>query len=532
MGSPVQESLDRAWRGTCRVLFGQEAGSLSDCAEWLAEYGETLRVEKSALSGKTVTFSVDDYARGAAYAAFDEVDFGRKFEPLSINEIKDIDSIVEAVQGRASYTGNVILGNSNYVEDSSSVLESHFVLDSTVISDSKYVAYSRYVKGGEYCFGIFGSTEVEYVVKCMGSELKRCFECHMVEVLSDCYYCAKAQNSRDCMFCFGTYNGACQIGNTALPKDKYMPLKAKLLAEIAEKIRKEKKIFSLLTLIEACSGRKPDSRLKLQKVPEPHFDITPVEKGFRQTTQLLLGRELAGIDSYKEYLYRHVPRNFNVKSALTGNKVVVGGYRAHLLKKWNLGKRMATEDEMIDIGKFSLEPKDVEKISLDQGLLVELLHPVAYTNLDKIAGNVKNSKNAAVAIDCTDCYEGSAFIWSKRCSHCFWVESSENMFGCDAMWGCSFCLKTYYSRKMTRAFECDNCQACADIYFSHNCENVRDSMFCFNVKNLNNAIGNAVLPSEQYRKAKGALVAQLADELERTKDLKWDIFNIGSSKRI
>lgn len=530
MASATYDVLNKAWKSTCRVLFGAEAGELSDCAEWLSEYAEVLRVEKSSLSGKGVTFSVDEYSKAARYAAFDEADFAKKFAPLSINEMKDIDSVVQAIADRASYTGNVILGNSRHVENSSSVLESHYVSNSTVVTDSKYVGYSRYVKGGEYCFGVFGSTKAEYIVKCMGSELKRCFECHMVEVLSDCYYCAKTQNCRECMFCFGTYNGSYQIGNTLLPKEKYSQLKAKLLSEIAEKIRKDGKVFSLLTLIEKCSGRKPDPRLRLQKVAQPPFDISPIEKGFRQTTSLLLGRQLEGVDKYAEYLYRHVPRNFNLKSALTGNEVVVGGYRAHLLKKWRLGTRMVTEDEMRDIGKFSLDAKDVEGISLDLEKLVELLHPVSYTNLDKIAGKVANSLHAAVAIDCTDCYEGSAFIWSKKCSHCFWAESSENLFGCAAAWGCSFCLKNYYSRKMTRSMECDNCHACADAYFLHNCENVRDSMFCFNAKNLTNAIGNAQMKPEEYKKVKAALVAQMADELERTKNLEWDIFNIGKAR--
>ena len=91
-----------------------------------------------------------------------------------------------------------------------------------------------------------------------------------------------------------------------------------------------------------------------------------------------------------------------------------------------------------------------------------------------------------------------------------------------------FCIKCYNSAKITRCFECDNCESCADLYFSHNCENVRDSMFCFNVKNLKCAIGNAVLPTDQYKRVKGALVAQMADELEKKKNLKWDIFTIGA----
>jgi hypothetical protein len=82
---------------------------------------------------------------------------------------------------------------------------------------------------------------------------------------------------------------------------------------------------------------------------------------------------------------------------------------------------------------------------------------------------------------------------------------------------------------MARSFECDGSEACADGYFLHNCENVRDSMFCFNAKNLTNAIGNAPLPAADYKRIKTSLVSQLADELEKRKSLKWDIFNIGAA---
>ncbi|MEM4634141.1 MAG: hypothetical protein QW275_03235, partial [Candidatus Anstonellaceae archaeon] len=54
------------------------------------------------------------------------------------------------------------------------------------------------------------------------------------------------------------------------------------------------------------------------------------------------------------------------------------------------------------------------------------------------------------------------------------------------------------------------------------------SMFCFNLKNMRNAIGNTELSSLDYKKVKASLVLQMADELEKTKNLRWDIFNIGS----
>ena len=71
----------------------------------------------------------------------------------------------------------------------------------------------------------------------------------------------------------------------------------------------------------------------------------------------------------------------------------------------------------------------------------------------------------------------------------------------------------------------------SDLYYSHNCENVHDSMFCFNAKNLRHAVGNAVLEAGAYKKLKSQLLEQIAGELAAKKDLKWDIYNIGCCKR-
>ena len=54
--------------------------------------------------------------QNAKHMSFDEIDFGRKFEPLCIDDTKDIDSILEAVRERIYYSGNIILGTSQFVE--------------------------------------------------------------------------------------------------------------------------------------------------------------------------------------------------------------------------------------------------------------------------------------------------------------------------------------------------------------------------------------------------------------------------------
>ena len=114
-----------------------------------------------------------------------------------------------------------------------------------------------------------------------------------------------------------------------------------------------------------------------------------------------------------------------------------------------------------------------------------------------------------------------------------WImpEITDNIYGSNVVRKSSHCIKCFDSNRLNRCFQADVSTDCSDALFIHNCENVRDSMFCFNAKNLSHAIGNAPLPPEQYKQVKGALMSQMADELEKRHDLKWDIFNIGAPER-
>jgi len=189
---------------------------------------------------------------------------------------------------------------------------------------------------------------------------------------------------------------------------------------------------------------------------------------------------------------------------------------------------MATEEEIREVGRHGIGEAGAEKLTIDECALCEILHPIAYFNLEKDTGKISNVGKCAVVINASDGYATSALIQSKKCAHCFWTLNDESVFGSYMAHNSSFCINAYNSQRLTRALECDSCESCSDAYFLHNCENVRDSMFCFNAKNLSHAIGNAELPAVEYKRVKSSLVAQMADELEKKHDLRWDIFNIGA----
>ncbi|HQT45508.1 MAG TPA: hypothetical protein PLO51_06010, partial [Candidatus Micrarchaeota archaeon] len=261
---------------------------------------------------------------------------------------------------------------------------------------------------------------------------------------------------------------------------------------------------------------------------EPKGDMGPIERAFTKTSSLLLGRELHGIDNYEDYLKRHVKMRLVCKSPLSGRKAYLAGFMTNLAEIYGIGGSFVTEDEMIQIGRLNAGEKFPDSAKMDVDSLAKSLHPIAYSAMDDGVGISHNMIDCAMLLHSEDCYRTDGCAYSKKCAYNFWPRESEHIFGSWAVWESSFCMKGSQSKRLTRSMEIDTCESCADLYFSHNCENVNDSMFCFNTKNKKYAIGNSEFPRADYLKVKPAILAQLAGELESRRALKWDIFSLAA----
>ncbi|MFH1286121.1 MAG: hypothetical protein ABIH99_06085, partial [Candidatus Micrarchaeota archaeon] len=229
MDSEVYSILNKNWKSTSRILFGEELGELKDYKNWLLEYTKALRTEKSAVSGNDVSLASTEYCKTAKFERLEEVNFGKKFEPLSLNEMKDIESIIEAVQERVYYTGSIVLGNSKFVEHGTNVSDSFYVYESADIDASEYVAYSSLLKWGKWAFGYSFGGELNCVVKGFNAgRVQRGFEFTQLDKCADIYYGAALEGCNDCMYCFNIKGKRNCIGNLELPKEKYLELKKKI----------------------------------------------------------------------------------------------------------------------------------------------------------------------------------------------------------------------------------------------------------------------------------------------------------------
>jgi hypothetical protein len=523
--SPVYDQLNKAWKSTCKILLGEEIGDLKDYEEWLKEYLPVLGKRKSHMSGKEATFCFDEYCKDAHFVSLDEVK-EKSIEPLTINEIKDLDSIVEAMSEKWEYTGNKIFGRSTFVESSDIVFNSHYVSDSSHIENSQYIFDSVGVRdNSKYVFGSIGCVNCEFLIKVYGAtDIKRCFEVHYSNNVSDLLFSVYCINCSDLLFSFNQRNKRNMIGNLQLPKDKYLSLKTKLIGEIRDELKKNKSFPSLFELVP---NDKPSLDIKFQ-IKEEAGDIKPIEKAFSSTFKILFRKEsTGGIDQYKNWLARHFKLPKEVVSPL-GNKVYV--YEATDFLKVHEAipeTRMIRDEEAILLADLHLKEKEIQ--NLDD--IKKNLSKIAYFGVHYRAGKLGNIiKTAGVDDSSNICNTSFATHTEYAAVNGAVGTYAKYAFGSHRLTNSQFCIHCYYSLNLTRCFEVDSSTNCSDTYFAHNCEGLQDAMFCWNVKGKRHSIGNSELPPDQYRKIKDMLVEQMADEILKKKELRYDIFNIGCGR--
>lgn len=239
MDPKLYSELNKAWKSTCRVLFGEEIGELKDYEEWLKRYLPVSKKMKSHLSGKEVAMPLDYYCDKAKFISADELK--ELAVPLNINEIKDIDSIIEAVSERWEYTGNMVIGKLTAIESSTLVTDSSYVANSVDVNGSSHILYSSMVYDSKHLFGCHLSSKSEFCIGCYNSTiLNRCLEVDASAQCADSYFCHYCKGIKEGMFCFNVGAKRYAIGNVELAPDAYRKLKGKLLKEIADELKRDK----------------------------------------------------------------------------------------------------------------------------------------------------------------------------------------------------------------------------------------------------------------------------------------------------
>ncbi|MBU0532344.1 hypothetical protein KKB44_02515 [Candidatus Micrarchaeota archaeon] len=514
MQPELYERLNKGWKITSRTLFGEEIGDLNGYEEWLGEYLPSFGKKGSSVSGKPVLLESNQYCN-AKFISADEI----KEDALTINEVKDIDSILEALAEKWEYTGNKILGNSKSVEASDLVMDSQYVADSANIQQSSdvFLSYmirkgSRYVYGGG-CFGIG-----EFIVRVFAAyNIKRILESFFITDSSDIYFSYNCAGCTELLFSFFQRNKRYCIGNLQLPKDRYANLKKKLLAEIASELKKSKRFPSLF---ELCGDMHEDVELKIPN-KKSIVDKESIERAFSSTFRTIFRKEIDGIDQYGKWLAKHTVTIKRIKSPF-GIETYVPESRQYSIFSRFPENRIVSFEEGMELGKMTLDEKDLD--SLEK--IKENLTKIGYVSAEFVSGISKNRIETPVVFNASNIYKTYDGTHSEYVGFSSMAGNSKYIFGCGRILESQFCINCYNSLYLNRCFEVDTSSKCSDSFFCHNSEGLSDCIFCFNAKGKHYAIGNLVLDPERYRTLKNQLLGQIVEELKTTGESKLDIFNI------
>lgn len=518
----VYDKLNKEWKSTSRQVFGGEVGELKDYQEWLTGLNNPSFVKRSSISGVETVFTSSEFSECSKFIAMDEVDFNRKFEPLKINEIKDIDSILEALRERFYYCGNIVLGNSKFIEKSSNVSDSFFVYDSVKISDCKNIAYSQYLRLCENIFGTNEGGESKFCIRCaILFKNNRSFELWKSTNCSDCYYSFGLDACKEALFSFNVIGRNYIIGNLTLSKDKYHEIKTKLLAEMREKLILDKRLPSLVEItLQADFYHSKVAAIIKNHSEQESTNKKIIEDSFSRVTAVVFGKQLeGGIDSYSQWLQSHTVVPYQVESVLSKCAVQISEWPGLSQLPKN---RLVTIDEALKISNLTISQKEVESISLEN--VPSLLGRIAYYAPETMTGTNSNLINCQWGSSAVNCYKSVICVYSKNCAFCSWPRSSEYCFGCGIAFDCNFSMKCYDSVKLSRCFEVDGGRDCAETYFSHNVEGLQNAAFCFNVKNKRHAVGNAEVGKERFLDVKRFIQDWAYEELRKKKKLGLSIY--------
>ncbi|MCX6769940.1 MAG: hypothetical protein NT051_04655 [Candidatus Micrarchaeota archaeon] len=514
----LDAKLDSAWRSACRVIFGRDIGALAKYRDWLAEGGMGKASRKSHTSGKDVAVAFDAFPSSARFASAEEIGQNKSYG-IGMNDMKDIDSLVAALSEKCEYAGNRHLGNSAHVESSDIVIDSQYVRDSTNVEESQYVDSSFMIrKGSKHIFGCGALGNGEFLVRVHDSYgQKRSFESTMVGTSSDCYFCHNVIGSHDMMFCFGQRNKSYCIGNTPLPKEKYLELKKKMLAEIAGMLERDGRLPSLQELLPAAVQSKPI----LSLAPDKHLqNMAQIEKGFAATCNILLKRQPGSIKEYEGWLSERTIGVYEAATPFGGTTHVPK--TMPVLKDFPKARRV-TAAEAMELAK--LQAKEAGFGSLKQTL--EAVGEVAYFTSELRDGENANLIAYPHAYHVVNAYKGYDGVYAENVALSSMALNSKFVYGCHRVLESQFSLKCYNSQYLNRCLELDSCNRCADSYFCHNSEALTDCMFSFNMKGARHTVGNTALQKEEYAKVKDALLGQIADEFVKSKGLARSVFEVG-----
>ncbi len=513
-----KQIINSYFKSVSKVLFGKEIGELEEFEPYLKETMFPYSMEKSSVSGKEVMLGGNLYKPNGKCLSQDEVkSFGTA--PLSINDIKDIDSLRKAAIERFHFCGNKLFGTTINTGRVDNCIDSSDVYFSHNIYKVKRAAYCSYLREANHVFGVAAFPMAEYCMRCLeGIKILRGFETFYATNASDIYYSFNCDGCSECIFAYNLKHKKNIIGNLQLQKDQYLALKKKLVTEIANELIRKKRIFSIADVANYGLAQKEKDREVIMPDSSVPF---PIEKAFNQTSKLVLEKELHKLSNYKKWLSNAPMRVKKVKGA-KGTVTFKTGFP---ISKDMAASRLLPLDKALASSANHIQIKENEQLTLQE--IVKRVAKTAYFTHEYLYGRSDGTVDTPCIFDAVNTFG----IWdgtnAKLSAYGTWVIESEYMFG-GHYWllQSKFCINIHDSTNLTMCLETDSSYSSKSCYFCHNVENCENCLFCFNVKGLRYAVCNQEVGKEQYSRVKKILLDYIHKQLEKSKTVDFDIFTI------
>lgn len=246
---PDLSVIEREFSQACKVVLGRELKDLDSYGPWLSSFVRSIRVEKSAISGKKLLFCQPVIA-------------DIPLPPDRLVGMKEAELIGQSVSARPDAVADISLqnahlkifpmafvkgdfwegANSNIIECVVPVSSSD-MYRSTGIVHSKRCAFSFWPVESVGAFGCDSVFQSSFCLHCYNSaRLTRCFECDSCRDCSDCYFSHNIEGCTDCLFCFNVKSRRYAVTNVEVGKEEYLRIKKLVLSEIVSKLEKDKNL--------------------------------------------------------------------------------------------------------------------------------------------------------------------------------------------------------------------------------------------------------------------------------------------------
>lgn len=231
-----------------------------------------------------------------------------------------------------------------------------------------------------------------------------------------------------------------------------------------------------------------------------------INGAFKSVCKVLLKEEVGELDEFEKYLSKYAEKLHVAQSA--------AGALVYYTAPYCEGARFVSFEEAFKPG--ASQPVDVNDTKDIDSLLNAVGERVCYAG-NKVLGNSKFVQESENIIDSSVVYRSSEVLRCEYVAYSSLPRDSKYLFGFSSGADNSFCVKCAGTNQSHRCLESNLAYYCADAYFSNNCKNCQDILFCFDQHSQSSMVGNNKLEKQKYAELKKHILSQVVDELKAKK---------------